>query len=104
VAYYRFKEIKKPKCIPITMRPGLEERFAFFSCFGSEKPSASPDGGKTALIKEPAGEEPSGSSTWWRKRGASFHLDNDFYKAVLLKETSTPVKKRWCPGPFTRSL
>jgi hypothetical protein len=83
--YYWLEKLKKLKYLPITMRPV-------------------PRRGKTALIKEPAGEEPSGSSTWWRKRGASFHLDNDFYKAVLLKETSTPVKKRWCPGPFTRSL
>ncbi len=33
-----------------------------------------PLGGKTTLLKEPAGEEPSGSSTWRRKRGAAFFV------------------------------
>jgi len=32
----------------------------------------SPNGGKTVLLKEPAGEEPTGSSTLWRKREASY--------------------------------
>jgi hypothetical protein len=46
--------------------------------WGTSQCAPSPNGGKTALFKEPAGEEHSGSSTWWRKRGASFHIDKDF--------------------------
>jgi hypothetical protein len=44
------------------MRPGIEERFAFFFCFGSEDPQHPPTG-MSNLIRDETEEEPSGSST-----------------------------------------
>jgi hypothetical protein len=85
------------------MRPGIEERSRVLlllrdwrdssesrqregrhqPTFAAEDPGASPNGGKTTLLKESAGEEPSGSSTWWRRWGAIFHVKKYFFRYIF---------------------